>query len=169
MPNEITNNDIKALKKYLSRYYRAKEQKAILRDRLYSLRSELACPPVSALHSGEPKKHRNGPARKDRTTALTFNVAQIEALIQKQSEAESAAILEIMQTLELLPPCSIEKTVLELRHIDCKTWTEIANAVHLTRTPCNKYYRRGLEQLLTFESVRRAVRDYSSTGSGPEI
>ncbi len=129
-------NERRILRKYLTRYYRAKDKKAILQGRLKSLRTELPdrggfMPPCS--------------------------VPEIEAKIQRQIETAEKSVLEIMGLLELLPADSTERTILELRHIDCKTWAEICRTVYLTRTPCTKYYNRGLDALLGMSEVRRIL------------
>ena len=84
-------------------------------------------------------------------------VQEIEAKIQRQTEAAEKSVLEIMELLERLPPDSTERTILELRHIDCKTWADISRTVYLTRTPCAKYYNRGLDALLGMSEVRQII------------
>lgn len=84
-------------------------------------------------------------------------VQEIEAKIQRQTEAAEKSVLEIMELLERLPPDSTERTILELRHIDCKNWADICDTVYLTRTPCAKYYNRGLDALLRMSKVRRTL------------
>lgn len=129
-------NERRILRKYLARYYRAKDKRAILEGRLRGLRSDLQgkggfMPPLS--------------------------VPEIEAKIQRQTEAAEKSVLEIIGILELLPAESTERTILELRHIDCKTWEEIGRTVYLTRTPCAKYYNRGLDTLLGMSKVRHTL------------
>lgn len=82
------------------------------------------------------------------------SVQRIESKIQQQTEAAENSVLEIM---ELLPVESTERTILELRHIDCKTWEKIYQAAYLTRTPCFRYYNRGLDTLLGMNEVRRKL------------
>ena len=133
--NTIQANERQVLKKYLTRYYRAKDKRSILQGRLRALQRDLDrggfMPPVS--------------------------VPRIEAKIQQQTEAAENSVLEIMEVLELLPAESTERTILELRHIDCKTWEKIYQAAYLTRTPCFRYYNRGLDTLLGMNEVRRKL------------
>lgn len=121
------------LKSYLARYFRAKEKQAVLQDRLRRLRSELKPPPGAE---------------------ATGTASEIEARIQRQTALEEKSILEIMDIIELLPSESTERSIMELRHIDCKPWREIHRAVHLTRSPCFAYYNKGLDQLLAIPEVR---------------
>ncbi len=124
------------LRKYLARYYRAKDKRAILEGRLRDLRADL------------PGKGGFVPP---------LSVPEIEAKIQQQMEAAEKSVLEIMGILDLLPAESTERTILELRHIDCKTWAEICRTVYMTRTPCAKYYNRGLDALLRMSEVRQIL------------
>ena len=129
-------NERRILRKYLARYYRARDKKSILQGRLKALRADLQnkggfMPPVS--------------------------VQEIELKIQRQQETAEKSVLEIIEILELLPAESTERIILELRHIDCKTWDEISRTVYLTRTPCAKYYNRGLDALLGMSEVRHIL------------
>lgn len=133
--NTIQASERQVLKKYLTRYYRAKDKRSILQGRLRAIKRDLDkggfMPPVS--------------------------VQRIEAKIQQQTEAAENSVLEIMELLERLPADSTERTILELRHIDCKTWEKIYKAAYLTRTPCFRYYNRGLDTLLGMNEVRRKL------------
>ena len=133
--NTTQANERRVLRKYLARYYRAKDKRSILQGRLRALKREL-----------------------DRGGFMPPSpVQEIEAKIQRQTEAAEKNVLEIMELLERLPPDSTERTILELRHIDCKTWADISRTVYLTRTPCAKYYNRGLDALLRMSKVRRTL------------
>lgn len=134
--NTIQANERRILRKYLARYYRAKDKRSILQGRLRALRNDL------------PDKGGFMPPS---------SVPEIEAKIRRQTEAAEKSVLEIIEILELLPAESTERTILELRHIDCKTWEKIYKAVYLTRTPCFKYYNKGLDTLLGMNKVRRIL------------
>lgn len=129
-------NERRILRKYLTRYFRARDKRAILEGRLKALKADLSSkggfmPPSS--------------------------VPEIEAKISRQIEAAEKSILEIMDLLERLPADSTERTILELRHIDCKTWADICRTVYMTRTPCTRYYNKGLDALLAMNEVRRIL------------
>ena len=148
---EIRNqaDERRKLKQFLTRYYRSKERQAILQDRLAKLRHDL-------------QRHGN---------VATTEIAEIEARINRQAERDGKIILEIMDVLDLLPDGSTERTILELRHIDCKPWTEIQRAVHFTRTPCFDYYNRGLDKLLEHPEVhKRLAKDKAfSAGKNADV
>ncbi len=147
------------LKRYLSQYYRSRQRKRILETRLREIRAEIKHPSISASsNNGLP----SGSHISSGAAALTFREAEIEDRIQRQREAEATAILNIMDMLDCLPPDSMEKNILELRHIDCMPWNAITRAVHLTRSPCNEYYNKGLDKLLTFKKVRDILADFDA-------
>ena len=102
-PSQMSEDERIFLKRYLSQYYRAKERQKILRERLADIRTEL------------------DPAGKNgRNTSLAIKMAEIEDRIARQSEIEATAILDIMDVLEFLPQDSVEREIMEMRHIDCK-------------------------------------------------
>ena len=123
-----SKNERQVLKKFLARYCKAKKQQRILQDRLVRIRSEF----------GNETKH-----------------SEIEARIKDQKEQAEKSVHQIMEILDILPQGSIERTIMELRHIDCKTWKQIQIAVFLTSSPCYVYYNKGLDTLLAESKVRK--------------
>lgn len=115
------------LKKYLTRFFRAKEKQKTLQQRAAAIRADL----------GE--------------------ASALEARAQAQAKAAERSALEIMDILDLLPEDATERTILELRHLDCKPWREINRTVYLTASPCFEYYNRGLDTLLSMEQVRKTL------------
>ena len=117
----------RVLKKYLTRFFRAKEKQKTLQRRAAAIRADL----------GE--------------------ASALEARVQAQAKAAERSALEIMDILDLLPEDATERTILELRHLDCKPWREINRTVYLTASPCFEYYNRGLDALLSMEQVRKTL------------
>ena len=117
----------RVLKKYLTRFFRAKEKQKTLQQRAAAIRADL----------GE--------------------ASALEARVQAQAKAAERSALEIMGILDLLPEDATERTILELRHLDCKPWREINRTVYLTASPCFEYYNRGLDTLLSMEQVRKTL------------
>lgn len=117
----------RVLKKYLTRFFRAKEKQKTLQLRAEAIRADL----------GE--------------------ASALEARVQAQAKAAERSALEIMDILDLLPEDATERTILELRHLDCKPWREINRTVYLTASPCFEYYNRGLDTLLSMEQVRKTL------------
>ena len=117
----------RVLKKYLTRFFRAKEKQKTLQQRAAAIRADI----------GE--------------------ASALEARVKAQAEAAERSALEIMDILDLLPEDATERTILELRHLDCKPWREINRIVYLTASPCFEYYNRGLDTLLSMEQVRKTL------------
>ncbi len=92
----------RVLKKYLTRFFRAKEKQKTLQQRAAAIRADI----------GE--------------------ASALEARVKAQAKAAERSALEIMDILDLLPEDATERTILELRHLDCKPWREINKAVYLT-------------------------------------
>lgn len=114
----------RVLKKYLTRFFRTKEKQKTLQQRAAAIRADI----------GE--------------------ASALEARVKAQAEAAERSALEIMDILDLLPEDATERTILELRHLDCKPWREINRIVYLTASPCFEYYNRGLDTLLSIDKVR---------------
>lgn len=123
----------RTLRKYLTRYFRVKEKRKILQERLHKLQRE---------------------RQKQGGLYASLFLSEIESRIQSQTDAMQKRTLEIMDVLELLPEDSMERTIMELRHIDCKPWEEICGIIHFSRSQCFRYYSRGLDALLAADKVR---------------
>lgn len=136
LENANTAAERQILKDYLARYFRAKKKQAMLQHRLHRLRQEL-----------HPEAE-GGDA---------LSPLEIEARIEAQAEAAKRSISEVMDILDFLPPNSIERIILELRHLDCKPWRDIRKTVYLTASPCFEHYNKGLDALLAMAEVRRTL------------
>lgn len=128
------------LKKFLQRYYRAKKQQETLQARLRRMKDEF---------QGE-----------DETPS------EIEAKIKAQKKEARKSTLQIMEILEFLPQGSTERTIMELRHIDCRTWKQVQRAVFLTPSPCYERYNKGLDTLLQISRVRSMIGLPKKGGGG---
>lgn len=130
---EKLSRERRLLKQYLARYYRLNERQKILQNRLAQMRRGL-------VHNAD------------------IDISEIEAELQRQTESAMDAAKEIIDILDLLPPYSIGRTIIEYRHIDCKDWFDIQEAVHLTQTPCYSQYNQALDDLLRYKKVRAALK-----------
>ncbi|MCD7857761.1 MAG: hypothetical protein LUG55_08210 [Clostridiales bacterium] len=156
----IPENDRIFLKRYLSQYYTAKRRKAVLAKRLEELRRELHDPSIPGPGlSGMPKQGHQSSG----SASLVFKLAEIEDRINRQVEIEASAVLSVMQMLDFLPPDSTEKEIMELRHIDCCTWDNIADQVHFSKMQCFRYYNGVLEKLYSFKKVRLMVAEFQAS------
>ena len=143
MATEMKNREAEriTLKLYLTRFYKAKKRQAILTERLRRL-----C--------------------RDFRSHEAADISEVESRIEKQSKKTERIILEIMDVIDLLPEESTERMILELRHLDCKPWSEIQRTVHLTRTPCYDHYTRALDFLLDTQEVQAALSKFRAFSNG---
>lgn len=147
------------LKRYLSQYYRAKDKQAVLRKRLEHLQAELRQPGVRYT---PPKGIPFKPKPCIEAASLTIKISDIEDRIQQQANTEAQSIIDIMDMIEFLPADTLERDILEYRHIDCKSWNDIMKCVHLTRSPCFEYYNRALDKLLEYKKVRVTLSEWEA-------
>ena len=148
------------LKRYLSQYYRATEKQGTLKRRLADLQAELRNPGISASTFTAQRRKKGKPS--DGAAALTLKISEIENRIMQQLLTEAQSVGDIMDILDLLPPDSTEKEVLELRHIDSKSWTQIQRIAHLSRSPCFEYYNKGLDKLLAMDRVKIMLGNFKA-------
>lgn len=159
MDTKTQNEDRILLKRFLSQFYRAKDKQAVLQKRLDRLQLELRYPGVrTASPDDVPSKSGIG----NGAASLTLKIADIEDRIQKQIDIEAKSIIAIMDVIEFLPADTIERDILEFRHIDCKTWDKVMDSVHLSRSPCFENYNKALDKLLTYKKVRAILADYEA-------
>ena len=156
----MKNDDAILLKKYLSRYYRAKQRNAILKNRLAEISEELEHPSMPPCKTDAMKVDTSEGG--EGAASLIFKKADVEDRFQKQIESEVQIILDINDVLECLPSDSVERSILELRHLDCKGWGYISRATHLTRSPCYDHYKKGIRMLLQHPFVQKKLEAYKN-------
>lgn len=140
-----------ALRRYLNKYKRARKHKATLQQRLSDLRLELSGPSVKPLSSDNIRaKGKNGTGAE----GPALQIIEIEEKINKQIAKEAQLVLDVMNVIDLLESGSIEREILEARHIDCISWRKTEFRVHLTRSPCFEHYNKALDYLLSIRKVR---------------
>ena len=64
-----------------------------------------------------------------------------------------------------------QRTVMELRHIDCKKWERICKEVHMSRSRVNDYYNAALDTILSNKRAQKLVQDFEQDrghGTGGE-
>ena len=76
------------------------------------------------------------------------------------TEAMAKAVLHVMDMIDILPQNSMERTVVEMRHIDCKPWEKIAQAVHMSRSRVFDYYNAALDKILENKRNRKLLEEY---------
>lgn len=70
------------------------------------------------------------------------------------------AVLHVMDLIDLLPQNSIERTVVEMRHIGCKPWDKIAREIYMSRSAVFNYYNAAMDKLLEFKRTGKLLEDF---------
>ena len=131
-----------AVKEYLQQYHMARERRRILERRHDVLARELKAPAPGSAYMTMPAS---------------------------QSAAESeGAVSMVMDLIDLLPENSMERTGVELRHIDCKKWERICKEVHMSRSRVNVYYNAALDIILSNARAQKLVQEFEQR-QAPEI
>lgn len=144
-----------AVKEYLQQFHMARERKRILERRHDNLVRELKAPTLGSTYRTMPTRRTQ--ANSDGAVSVVFRIAEVEDRIDEQREAMERTVLQVMDLIDLLPQNSMERTVVELRHIDCKKWERICQEVHMSRSRVNDYYNAALEIIMENKRARRLV------------
>ena len=147
-----------AVKEYLQQFHMARERKRILERRHDNLVRELKAPALGSAYRTMPTKRTQ--ANSDGAVSVVFRIAEVEDRIDEQREAMERTVLQVMDLIDLLPQNSMERTVVELRHIDCKKWERICQEVHMSRSRVNDYYNAALEIIMENKRARRLVEKF---------
>ena len=147
-----------AVKEYLQQYHAAREAKRLLERRHDDLVRELKTQPRGSTYRTMPTS--KPPANTEGSVSVVFRLAEVEQRIDDQREAMGKAVLNVMDMIDLLPMGSTERTVVEMRHIDCKKWERICKEVHMSRSRVNDYYNAGLEIIMANKRARKLVGKY---------
>lgn len=159
-----TDNERVAIKEYLQQYHTARRMKKILEDRHRVLMSELKSPGPGSTFRPTPPSHTG---QTDGAVSVVFRIAEVEDRIESQRDEMAKAVLRVMDMIDLLPQNSMERTVVELRHIDCKGWEQIAREVYLSRSAVFNYYNAALDLLLSYKRAGKLVEEYTKKNTKP--
>lgn len=157
----MTEAEIKIkLREVLDLYGTAKIRRTQLERRLRKLRTE-AENPVPALHFGKISRGNF------RTDGAPENLAVLIQEAEDDVAAQAAEAFRMMARVQalaaLLPEGTMERAILEYKHIDGFTWREICDAVPISRTSATRHYKKALTLLArtdaALEIIKRAERD----------
>ena len=149
-----------AVKEYLQQYHAAREAKRLLERRHDDLVRELKTPPMGSTYRTMPTS--KPPANTEGSVSVVFRLAEVEQRIDDQREAMGKAVLNVMDMIDLLPMGSTERTVVEMRHIDCKKWDRIASEIHMSRSRVIDYYNAALDALAENERARNLAAQHNA-------
>lgn len=147
-----------AVKEYLKQFHMARERKRILERRHDSLMRELNAPAPGSAYMTMPATR--SPLNSEAAVSVVFQLAEVEQRIEEQREAMGCAIIQVMDLIDLLPENSMERTVVELRHIDCKKWERITQEVHMSRSRVIDYYKAAIDTILANKRARKLIQEY---------
>lgn len=152
-------NERAAVKEFLQQYHTARKAVRILENRHQTLIHELKAPGrVSALRPVPPPHQVQG----DGAVSVVFRVEEVEERIDAQRGEMAEVVLRVMDLIDFLPRNSMERTVVELRHIDCKSWEQIAKEIYMSRSAVFNRYNAALDSLLNCPPARKLVEDYEA-------
>lgn len=151
------------VKKYLQQYGAATRKKRILEERHRVLANELKVPLPGSAYRTMPTSR---PSNSDGAVSVVFRIAEVEERIDAQVDEMSKAVLLVMDLIDLLPVNSIERTVVEMRHIDCKGWERIARETYLSRSAVFNHYNAALDHLLGYRRTEKLVGDFQREREG---
>lgn len=158
-----TRLEREAVKRYLQQYHAAKQKRRILEERRRTLSADLRGPSTPA-YSAMPSSR---PVHPDGAGAVVFQIAEVEERIEAQQAEMAKAVQNVMDLIDLLPVGSTERTVVEMRHIDCKPWEQIAKAVYMSRSAIFNYYNAALDMLAKNEQSGKLLGDFKARNRGP--
>lgn len=144
------------VKEYLQQYHVARGQKRILEQRHDTLARELKVPAIGSSYRTMPTTKAGN---NEGAVSVVFRIAEVEDRIEEQREAMGKAVLHVMDLIDLLPRNSMERTVVELRHIDCKKWERIAREAHMSRTGVINHYNAALDIILENKRAKILVQE----------
>ena len=158
-----TRPEREAVKRYLQQYHAAKQKKRILEERRRTLAADLRGPSTAPAYRAAPSAR---PAHPDGAGAVVFKIADVEERIEAQQMEMAKAVQNVMDLIDLLPMGSMERTVVEMRHIDSKTWEQIAREVYLSRSAVFNYYNTALDRLAKNEQSGKLLGDFKARNRG---
>ena len=100
-------------------------------------------------------------SRREKLSAQIPLAVDIAARIEQQQEQLTRILNDIMDVIDTLPPNSPGRTVIEMRHIDCMSWTKIADSLYMSRSNAFNCYESALDDLLNHKSVNEKIKKIS--------
>lgn len=158
-PEEEQKERKTSLKWYLNQYFRAAAKREQLELRIQAIREVMGS--VQGIrYDLAPGGRTNNIG--DGAASEILRIAEIEERIEEQNVETNQALMNVLEIMDFLPAESMERTILEYRHIDRLTWRKICGATNYSRSRAADYYNKGIEKLLTFQEVRERIEKVSA-------
>lgn len=158
-----TRLEREAVKSYLQQYHAAKQKKRILEERRRTISADLRGPSTTPAYRAMPSTR---PVHPDGAGTVVFKIAEVEERIEAQQVEMAKAVQNVMDLIDLLPAGSTERTVVEMRHIDCKAWDQIAREVYMSRSAVFNYYNAALDMLAKHKDSGKLLGDFKARNRG---
>ena len=131
----LTQEDVKS---FLQVYTIGRERRQILEERRLRL-------------IGELRAALSGPFEAE------SNIAKIEERLNAQRRNMAVLMLKVLDLIDLLPLDSLERKLVEMRHLDGMDWKGITSQLCLSRSYALSCYSKALGMLLNHEMTREIV------------
>lgn len=162
---EPLSEEAEVLKKYLGQYSKCKNKKNSLEERRKSIIKEFDNPLSGIRYDGMPKSSEISVG----SASLAYRLDEIDTKILQQKNKAAKILLEIMNVLEFLPENSIERDVLEARYIDGHNVERICTLQSISRSTEYRYFKDGLNKLLTFKKVQKILEEFKQRMEDEEV
>lgn len=143
------------LKWILGQYTRARRRKKELDERLRRLNEEKENPLSGHGYDAMP----HGTPSNDGAASILFKISDVEEKILQQQVTIEKAVVRVMDILDVLPENSEEREIAELFNIDNKSWDEIAEIVHKSKSQLHRDYNDACDIMLMNERVQRIISE----------
>lgn len=164
----MDNHDELVLKWMLGQAYRAEKRKQWLDERLHMINERRNSPIGGHEYSPMPRSGYGS----DGAASILLTAAEIEERIYCQKAQIDVCITRVMDILDLLPIDSLGRDICEMRYLDMMTWRKISERIPLTRSACNRHYKKAIRELLgkkkvmdMIDSSREEYEDYVASTS----
>ena len=148
--------DEQILKWMLRQVYRAEQRKKWLDERLETINARRNFPIMGQSYEAVGK----GGGVSDGAAEIPLKAAEIESRIYAQKAEIDASIILVMDILDYLPIGSLERIICEMRYIDMMKWRAISEKIPMTRSACNKYYKKAIQMLLQNSKVVEMINSH---------
>lgn len=148
------------VKEFLQQYRFAYEHRRLLERRRQALLAELHSPSLPSSFKSAPVVSGGKPG--DGAVGVVYRLAEIEERLDNELLHLQQILLQVWDLIALLPESSLERAILELRHIDRCSWDKVAAAVHLSRSRVHVYYNAALDRLVQDKAAAGILQNFLS-------
>lgn len=139
----------------LGRVYRAEKHKQELTERLMRINAERDAPIGSPGYDPLPRVPEPGSG----AASILIKLADIEDRIYAQKKEIEKSYVMVMDIIDFIPQMETARRIFELRHLDCKTFAQVSEAIPLARSRCYIIYNEAIDKLLEFPRIRAMISE----------